>query len=364
MKKQIIYFLSAAILLPLVSHGQLGGLKDKMKKAEKSIPPKSIPSPSSTSSPSTESSSAKKDNGLIPVPKTSAAVNFKQHPFPPTILLSSLLEQGFGLHSDQPTPFFFLPKAVFLPNKDVNGNDLNYQGSGLMAGIIRQQDKIIYKEYLEPIGNSVPLVGLQGSESMHVERPSSPMEAGSYMCEIILDGKTIFSMPFEFMVVKNSDPYARDKEFRLMDGYWSKYGYYTFNDDQLMEWNIFLGDLDNTFEKGSKDYKMEAQLFYNGAPLSKVVEYSGSAVRGKWEIANCTFVNINTPKTSTVRINKNDMKDGAYMIKMKTNGVENKYSFNVKDGKHVMIDEQDKTKTTDPSKAFEGMNKEFWVKKS
>jgi hypothetical protein len=354
--KKISSLLLAVFLVPFISFSQLGGLKDRMKKKAEPL-----------SAPSKNDNTSKSDSPLS-MPKTStAAIDFNQHPFPPSILLSSLLENGFGLHSDQKTPFFFLPVAVFLPTKDVKGNNIEYEREKYIAGVIKQQDKIIYREYLIPIGNSVPLVTLKSSETFREpEAPAEGMESGNYTCEIMLDGKTIFSMPFEMIVVKNDDPYAkgRDKEFRLMDGYWSKYGYYDYNDDGLFVWNIFQCNLDKTFGKQNKELKMETQLFYNGKPLSKVLTQAPSVERGVWKKNSSTLVNINSPKTSTSYIKKEDMKDGAYTLKVKINGEESNYLFNIKDGKHIMIDEQDKTKNTDRAKVFEGTNKEFWVKRS
>jgi len=143
-----------------------------------------------------------------------------------------------------------------------------------------------------------------------------------------------------------------------------KYGYYDYNDDVLFVWNIFQCNLDKTFGKQNKELKMETQLFYNGKPLSKVLTQAPYVERGVWKKNSSTLVNINSPKTSTTYIKKEDMKDGAYTLKVKINGEESNYLFNIKDGKHIMIDEQDKTKNTDRAKVFEGTNKEFWVKRS
>ena len=366
MKKLLYTFTFALIISPCLTKGQLGAIKNKLQKNK-----------DTQTSPAPENNAGKVENtssspAPAPAAETQAAapkakIDFKQHPFPPTILMSSLLEQGFSIHSDQPTPFFFLPKLVFLPTKDESGNEVNYENKDYIYGVIRQGDKVLYKEYLEPLGTSIPVVTLKGSDRFQTERPSNGLESSSYTCEIILDGRTIFTMPFEIIDVKNDDIYARDKEFRLMDGYWSKYGYLASTSDGLLTWNTFEANMAKKFvEPGSsqsKQCKVEQQLFYNGQPISKLDEASYSVRRGEWTLESTTLVDISSTKTTNY-LRKDGLKDGNYVLKMKMNDEQREYAFSVKGGKPVYIDEQDRTKTTDLSKAFEGMNTEYWVRRT
>ena len=85
--------------------------------------------------------------------------------------------------------------------------------------------------------------------------------------------------------------------------------------------------------------------------------------RGEWTLESTTLVNINSTKTTNY-IKREDLKDGAYVLKMKMNDEPREYAFNVKGGKPEFIPEQDKSKTTELAKVFEGTNKEFWVKRT
>jgi|GEM_PF-6303789 len=376
MKKLFILSMCALLAAPVITHAQLGGLKNKIKdkvssdeknkttetKTTASPQPENPPPAQTAPGPPPAAAKAKE-----PSPAAEAEIDFKQHPFPPTLKMSAMLEDGFKIHSDQPTPFFFLPRLIFLPTRDVAGHEVNYENEKYIYGVIKQGDKVLYKEYLEPIGNSVPEVGLKRSDRLEVERPANGLESGNYTCEVVLGGRTIFSMPFEMILVKNDDVYASEKEFRLMDGYWSKYGFISFTPDGLLLWNTYEANMDRKFvERGvsqSKDCKVEQQLFYNGQPVSKVDEASYSVPRGEWTLESTTLVNINSTKTTNY-LKKEDLKDGAWVLKMKINGEQREYAFNVKGGKPEYIPEQDKTKTQDLAKVFEGTNKEFWVKRT
>ncbi|MES2132523.1 MAG: hypothetical protein V4506_09240 [Bacteroidota bacterium] len=292
-----------------------------------------------------------------------AQLDFKQHPFPPTVLMSSLLENGLKMEPDYKAPYVYLPEIVFLPTKTTDGQPIDFSNSKELEFDIRQGNKVVTRTYYTKINDGMPVTALAKSDFAESEEAQSPLEAGNYTCEMMISQKIIFSMPFEVIVVKNPDPYAAVKEYRMIDGYWSKYAYYKFNKEGNMIWNVFTNNLDKKpieSLQDNKEFKMEIQLFYNDKAISQIIKENFSQTRGSWVNHDHTFPKL----VGNDYISKADLKDGKYVVKVKLNEEAREYSFTIKDGAMLLIDEQDKTKTTDATKVFEGMNKEFWVKRS
>ncbi len=332
--KKSIFVIGLGLLLPLMSFGQLGNLLKGKSKGE---------------------------------PKKEVAVtelDYKQHPLPPTILMSSFLNK-FDLDPVGQVPFPGLLKIVFLPTKDVNGGAVDYAKEHQILGQVKQLDKIFATFYFEPINKSIPVATIGRSDVKRPELHEKALDPGNYTFEISMDKKVIFAASFEVTLIKNEDIYSSVKEYRLMDGYWSKYGYFEEQtSDGTYIWNFFLTSKDKKIVERigeRKSAETEHTLFYEGKPWSKVVKASYGTNRGEWEATSIIFFDL-TPKSNP--LNKTTMKDGNYTIKSKVNGEEIEYTFKVKDSQFVLIDEQDPTKTTDPTKIFEGMKKEFWVKRS
>lgn len=292
-----------------------------------------------------------------------AQLDFKQHPFPPTVLLSSFLENGLKMEPDYKAPYVYLPEIVFLPTRTSGGEPMDYSNSKELEFDIKQGDKVFSKTYYTKINDGSPVTALAKSDFVEAEEAQSPLEAGSYTCDMKIGQRTVFSMPFELIVVKNTDPYAGIKEYRMIDGYWSKYAYYKFNKEGNLIWGMFTNNMDKKplqSLRDKKEFSMETQLFYNDKPVSQPINENFSQTHGSWELHDHTFSKL----VGSDYISREDLKDGNYVVKVKLNEELREYPFTIKDGKMVLIDEQDKTKTSDPAKVFEGMNKEFWVKRT
>lgn len=292
-----------------------------------------------------------------------AQLDFKQHPFPPTVLLSSFLENGLKMEPDYKAPYVYLPEIVFLPTKTTAGEPVDYSNSKELEFDIKQGDKVFSKTYYTKINDGSPVTALAKSDFVEAEEVTEPLAAGAYVCEMKIAQKPVFSMPFEVIVVKNDDPYASIREYRMIDGYWSKYAYYEFNKEGYMIWGMFTNNMDRKplqSLRDKKEFSMETQLFYNDKPISQAIKENFSQAHGSWELHDHTFSKL----AGSDYISREDLKDGKYVVKVKLNEELREYPFTIKDGKMVLIDEQDKTKTTDATKVFEGMNKEFWVKRT
>jgi hypothetical protein len=300
--------------------------------------------------------------------------DFKEQPFPPTVELFSVLDRGFHMDLRDAHPSIGHPKVVFLPTKNTKGEPL-FTGS-LSAGdeviiygqIKDKSDKVVYKLALVPAGTEGPLTMLKKNpwHDVEVADEKSPWVAGEYTFEITVTGKVIFSMPFQIVVGKNDDPYAKDKEIRIVDGYWSKFACYQFDGSDIFTWNSWETNGNMKFKNSVEEdmhWIQERQLFYNGKPFTTVSKDEGSIHRGAWEQKHCTFHPI-TDKFEQQYLKSSDMKDGSYVMKVKTNSKEKDYPFSIKDGKPVYIAEQDKAKTPDLAKCLEGCNKTVWLKAS
>lgn len=302
----------------------------------------------------------------------SAEADFKEHPIPPAVSMRSVLDGGFTIDLHDNMPYPHLLDVAFLPTKDVNGNQLfpSTQGPNdpLITAVVVKNSagQVLYTEPECPIGSIRPVTSTTKCDFLQTEGDyTRPWPAGNYTMEYTVTGKVIFSMPFELIVGKNDDPYANKKEIRMIDGYWSKYGCYHFdNSTGVFIFNTWETCRDMTFtedEHKSENYTVEWQLFYEGKPFSQLEKNTGTANRGLWE-EKWTALYPVADKFKHESIKRADMKDGSYVMKMTLNGKDREYPFQIKAGKPVPISEQDRTKTTDPTKVFEGINQYWFVK--
>ena len=306
-----------------------------------------------------------------------AEADFKENPLPPCVNLYSVLDDGFRISAlHDPFPYPGIIEVGFCPSKDVNGNPLFSRetkgpASPLAVVVRNSSGDIMYKYYYNMIDREVkPVIATSHADEMNSfvieDSKKAPWPAGNYTVEYTISDKVIFSMPFELVVGKNDDPYANKKEIRAINGYWSKYACYTFEKkaNNNLIFNTWETNHDMKFngeEPKEEKYKIEVQLFYNGKPFSSVMKKENSCFRGKWQRVWFTFTPAGAKNASTY-INQDNMKDGNYVFKMTYNGKAREYPFSIKDGKPVPIAEQDKTKVTDPTKVFEGINQYWFVK--
>lgn len=291
-------------------------------------------------------------------------IDFNQNPLPPTLLLSSVLANGFDMEPMDKKPHFVLATVVFLPLKYTDGTEIAYEGKHIISYEIKQADKSLFTGYIDPFAFNAVTASLKHDDLDYQEEPAEGLADGMYDYTVSIGPKKIFSMPFQITVIKNDDIYANKKEMRLVDGYWSKYGFYSFNDEGNMEWTYYTTELIKKMPANtnqSKSWADEVQLFYEGKAISKPMKHTYSSVLAKWYAQSNTFEKL-TGRDEFIK--KDDLKDGHYIVKLKLNNEPREYAFEISGGKMVLIPEQDKTKTTDLTKTFEGMNKEFWVKRS
>lgn len=272
----------------------------------------------------------------------------------PTVLLSAFMESGLTFDPADPAT----PKPADFIVKGLKKGYTPFQ----MEAAIRKDSETLYKFAIEKSGEHDGLTNLTYSPVTNFEMEYKPLAQGNYSCDLYVDRKKIFTFPFTITVVKNDIAGATVPEFRLIDGYWSKYGYFSFTKDGKMTWNMFLTSLNPAPVadlKQQKDYKVEAQLFYEGKPITDVSKQYVWCQRGKWMPATFSF------KNKALAVGRKQMiTEGHYTLKVKVNQEEREYAFEVKNGKIIPVPEQDKAKTRNTAKFFEGMGSEIWIKRS
>jgi hypothetical protein len=272
----------------------------------------------------------------------------------PTVSMSAFLESGLTFdpaNAATPVPADFVVKGIakgYTPKQ--------------MEAVIRHNGEVVVRSIMEKSGEHDGLTNLTSSAVGNFEKEIKPFDAGNYTCELYVDRKKIFVVPFTITVVKNETPNAKVPEFRLMDGHWSKYGYISFAKDGRLNWNMYLTSLNTTPTEDltqQKDYNAEVQLFYDDKPISDVSKQLVWCQRGKWVPINFQFKNKGT------FVGKRQLlSDGKYSFKVKLNKEQRDYSFEVKNGKIIPIPEQDSSRSRDTSRFIEGLGTEFWIKRS
>ncbi len=377
--------LVALVIGNFSAQAQLGDLRSRVRvkkdKSEQRDDNSSSSDKRSSSSDESEGSSSKSskskgdDEGGGSSNSAPSQADFKENPLPCAVDMYSLLDDGFKLELENKHPYVGMIDIAFLPTKDVNGQPLFKSGGMpkdqevIVWAIIKDKSgKIIFKEAMDKLGSgNGPVTTFKKHDWHDIEYtgPANGMDAGDYTLEITVTGKPILVYPFKVIVGKNDDPYASLKEIRMMDGAWSKFACYQFEkSNDVFKWECFETNYDMKL-KGEKNKsnatKFEYQLYYNGKPFSNLVKRDYTHFRGKWSKEWVTF-SLVTDKNQSNYIKSDDMKDGAYLMKVNVDGKGREYPFKIKDGKPVLIDEQDRTKTTDPARALEGLNRTFFVK--
>jgi len=290
-------------------------------------------------------------------------IDFRSLGVRPTIVTSSLFgPKGFYIDQTLGSPIFNMVSILNLPLTDISGKAVDYENSKHIQAIIRQDDRILLRQYLKPTAANQQNANLINN-NVAMEKPDKPLDAGNYVAEIRIDNHLIFSMPFELNVVRAEKPDAAIQECRTMDGLWSKYGFINFNQAGVMIWNFYETNRDKKVKNSVRDgrvYTVSQQLFKDGKPFSTKETDDHLTTRGDWSIFHAVFSSVSTGSN----IKKQDLTDGQYLIKIKVDEEEREYPFTVKDGKIVLLEIQTKSKTESAATKLEGMDSEFWVQRT
>lgn len=296
---------------------------------------------------------------------------FKQTP---AVTFSSLLYGTTGGRIDNYT-------ATFIPNKTVDGKEVNHitnQAEYLKIKVYKDGQ---YKNYFEYSGDQV----FDDGKKTKFNSPSSRYQrdgewvgwgdmdltqwgAGNYRLDFYAGDKMFYSFDFELHKLINNDPYATMNEMYVTRGPWNNFAYMNHANTGNLLFGFYITHEEfmpnpsnskktNKSVKWSvnmfKDNKLYAQHYGNGPNTAQVEQ-------AKWNEVSCAFKLVNKPG----EIKFADLTDGAYKIELTIEGESQPriYNFTVKDKKIVQITEQDRTKNTDPTRLIEGWNDYFWMK--
>jgi len=296
---------------------------------------------------------------------------FKQTP---AVTFNSLLYGTSGGRIDNYT-------ATFIPNKTVSGKTVDHitdQAEYLKIKVYKDGQ---YQNYFEYSGDQVFDDGKKTKFNSPKGRYQRDGEwvgwsesfitqwgAGNYRLDFYAGDKMFYSFDFELHKLINNDTYAAMNEMYVTRGPWNNFAYMNYADTGNLLFGFYITHEEfmpnpanskktNKSVKWSvkmfKDNKLYAQHYGNGPNTAQVEQ-------AKWNEVSCAFKLVNKPG----EIKFADLTDGAYKVELSIDG-ESKprnYNFTVKDKKIVQIQEQDRTKNTDPTRLIEGWNDYFWLK--
>ncbi len=298
----------------------------------------------------------------------------------PAVTMSSLLNgtKTYPKGSSQ----FESYTASFIPNKKKDGsmvNTITEQAEFLKIKVYKGTEFIDYFEY---DGGQT----FDDSKLRKFDAPSSQYKkngewangtnvdlkkwgVGNYRLEFFAGSKLFYNFEFEVYKVTNTDPYAELNEMYLSRGPWDKYSFLEQQKSGNMIFGFYLqhekfqpnaADARKTLIDVSwtinvtKDGKPFATQYDPKKPRKDKVE------RASWKAVTTALMLAG----GTKEVQLADFTDGAYKMEVKVD-VEAKpriYNFKVANGKIVLIDEQDRSKNTDPTRLVEGWNNFYWFK--
>ena len=302
-----------------------------------------------------------------PTTKASKTGLTLSQPFPPAIVHQDLLNY-LEMYSSGIFDMSYVSVA-FLPEKDQNGKTIDYQNEKRLHVKFKKGEQELFDKYYTATytGNR-----LYKKFKTRQGRYEQTLEAGQYAFEFYLDDRLISVFPFEVVVKKNSDPYAKVGEKRFYKGMWNNYGYLSWekrSDTPRLYWNIFKQT--EKLDKQRDMIKVYCELYKNGkyyANTGKVNGYGKDItdlqIQDYWGKYKMVFFKgpQNKPIKTDWVVKKKDLQDGNYEIRMFTNGKRENFLFKVQGGKIVTGGRQDRAKTH-PTKFIEGLNKAWWIKK-
>jgi|3_EtaG_2_1085321.scaffolds.fasta_scaffold00068_42 hypothetical protein len=360
------------ILTTTTAEAQFGKLKSMAKdKAKEKATDKVL-----NNSKSSESSGTITDNNQTPL-----ELDYSTFKMTPAITMSSLL-YGTKIYTGGSTRFEAYT-ASFVPYKKTDGTDVNTiydQSQYLKIKVYKGTEFIDYFEYdggttfdnnkLRKLNAPTSRYKKNGEWTDGTNIDLKKWGEGVYRLEFYVGSKLFYNFEFEVYKVTNDDPYASLNEMYLSKGPWNKYAHLEHQESGNMIFGFYM--MHEEFQphpsdpnKTTKDVKWTVNITKDGAPFA--THYEGmnkpkisKVERGEWDKFSVALKSADGKKT----IQLADFTDGAYKIELKVDGEEKPriYSFNVANNKIVLMDEQDRTKNTDPTRLVEGWNNFFWFK--
>ncbi|TSJ42425.1 hypothetical protein [Fluviicola chungangensis] len=192
---------------------------------------------------------------------------------------------------------------------------------------------------------------------------------GTYRLEFYAGSKLFYNFEFEVYKVTNSDPYAELNEMYLSRGPWNKYAWMEQQSSGNMVFGFYLQHEEfkpNAADpnKTMKDVSWTINITKDGKPFAtqydKTKPVKGKVERAEWKEMTTALKSADGTKT----IQLPDFTDGKYKIEVKVDNEAKPriYNFSVAGGKIILMDEQDRTKNTDPTRLVEGWNNFYWFK--
>lgn len=273
--------------------------------------------------------------------------------------------------------------ATFIPNKTVDGKTVNPiydQAEYLKIKVFKDNQ---YMNYFEYSGNQVfddgkktkfnePSSRYQrdGEWVGHSESFITQWGAGNYRLDFYAGDKMFYSFDFELAKLVDDDPYATTNEMYVTREPWSNYAFMQHAESGNLIFGFYLNHEifkpnPSNANKTSISVDWTLKMFKDGKPFAKQYDPKKNVAiveRADWREFNCALRPIDKPTGDAIKFN--DLTDGAYKIELTLSNEKapRVYKFNVKNNKIVYIDEQDRTKVTDPTRLIEGWNDFVWLK--
>lgn len=368
MKKIILL---AITFIALTSQAQISGLlkkaKDKSSKTDEST---NTTTTSKQNKP--ESNDEKKEKDL--------ELDFTTFNLTPAITLNSLL-YGTKIYANGASGFESYT-ASFIPNKKKDGSPVNpitEQSKFLKVKVYKGTEFVDYFEYdgsqtfddskLRKFNAPTSQYKKNGEWANGTNVDFKKWGEGMYRLEFFAGDKLFYNFEFEVYKLTNSDPYAKLNEMYLGRGPWNKYAYLEQEKSGNMIFGFYLQH--EQFQpnpadpnKTLIDVSWTINIMKDGKPFATQYDakkpHKDKVERASWKAVSTALTIVGGTKTLQLA----DFTDGSYKMEVKVD-VESKprvYEFKVLNNKIVLMDEQDRSKNTDPTKLVEGWNNFFWFK--
>lgn len=369
--KKIIFM--AALSVALTSHAQIGGLikkaKDKATKSEE---------PAGTTK--TEEKTVTETKGNNSAPADGLDLDFTTFNLTPAITMNSLL-YGTVVYPGGSSRFENYT-ASFIPYKKKDGTNVDAirdQSKFLKVKVYKGTEFVDYFEY----------DGSQTFDDLKLRKFNAPSSQykkngewangtnvdfkkwgeGTYRLEFFAGSKLFYNFEFEVYKLTNSDPYAKLNEMYLSRGPWNKYAYMEQEKSGNMIFGFYLQH--EQFQPNAADpnktlldVSWTINITKDGKPFA--TQYDPKKPR-KDKVERAAWKAVSTALTlagGTKQVQLADFTDGTYKMEVKVDMEKNPrlYAFKVANGKIVLMDEQDRSKNTNPNQLIEGWNNFYWFK--
>lgn len=375
---------TALILITVTANAQLGKLKNMAKKKMGKKNDTEAPATTTTESSSSSTETTTKTTATAttaPAAKKALELDYNTFKLTPAITMSSLLYgtqvfQGGSTRLESYT-------ASFVPYKKMDGSNVSTiydQSEYLKVKVYKGEEFIDYFEYdgsttfdnnkLRKFNAPSSRYKKNGEWASGTSVDLKKWGEGTYRLEFYAGTKLFYNFEFEVYKVTNDDPYASDNEMYLSKGPWNNYVYLEHQKSGNMVFGFYLNHEEfqpNAADpnKTTKDVSWTLNITKDGKPFA--THYNGMSKPKKSKVERAEWTNLSTAMKSADRsktIQLADFTDGAYKMELKIDNEAKArvYTFNVANNKIVLMDEQDRTKNTDPTRLVEGWNNFFWFK--